>query len=162
MLRAFAHDLRGGTATDLIRAARRAQLYALLALAAPGLPMGGLYLLTRPAPLPTAWLGGVVLLAAALALISLRLAHSAARDPVPPAAHTALNAAMRGATAPAVPFLLGCAFLSQPAALAGLWGLSALAFLAARALVPGWVRAALERGGPPLRHPANAEPGHTP
>ena len=149
MLEAFARDLRGGTPEQLIRAARRAQGLAFLALAAPGLPLGGLYLLTRPVPVPAGWLGAVVLLAAVISLAALRLAHSAARDPVTPAAQTALNAAMRGATAPAVPFLLGCAFLAQPAALALLWGLAGLAFLAARFLVPGWVRTALERSGRP-------------
>ncbi|SMB95646.1 hypothetical protein [Deinococcus hopiensis] len=145
MLEALARDLRGPSHADLTRAARRAQALALLALAAPGLPLGGLYTLTRPAPLTPPWVGAVTLLAALLALVALRLAHLAARDPVGPARGVVLNASMRAATAPGVPFLLGCVFLRQPAALLALWGMAALALLAAWSLVPGWVRSAQGR-----------------
>ncbi|EYB66782.1 hypothetical protein DEIPH_ctg075orf0017 [Deinococcus phoenicis] len=145
MLDAFARELRAGTPADLTRAARRAQAAAFLALAVPGLPLGGLYLLTRPAPLAAVWVAALALLAALLALVALRLARRAARDPVQPPARTALAAAMQAGTAPAVPFLLGCAFLAQPAAVALLWGLAVCAYAAAWASVPGWVKAGATR-----------------
>jgi len=148
MLEAFARELRAGTPADLTRAARRAQAVAFIALAAPGLPLGGLYLLTRPAPLSLPWMGALVGLAALLALLALRLAHGAARDPRIPAPQVTLNAAMRAATAPGVPFLLGCAFLGQPDALAALWLVAALAFRVAWTRVPGWVETAANRAEP--------------
>ncbi|GAA5513866.1 hypothetical protein Dcar01_02614 [Deinococcus carri] len=145
MLDAFARDLRGGTPADLTRAARRAQMVALAVLALPGLPLGGLYLLTRPAPLPLPWVAALGLLAAGLALLALRLARGAARDPQPPPPRRALAAAIQAAPAPAIPFLLGCAFLAQPAAWAVLWGVAVLAGVVAWASVPGWVREATAR-----------------
>lgn len=145
MFEALARDLRAGTPADLTRAARRALVTAFLVIALPGLPLGGLYLLTRPAPLPAGWVAALVFLAAVLAAAGLHLARLAARDPSRPRPHVALTAAFQAGTAPAVPFLLGCVFFGQPAALAGLWVVSALAFLAAWGSVPGWVKAAGER-----------------
>ncbi|GMA14776.1 hypothetical protein E5F05_19900 [Deinococcus metallilatus] len=147
MLDTFARELRAGTPADLTRAARRAQAVALLALALPGLPLGGLYLLTKPAPLPFPWVAALALLAALLALAALRLAHRAARQPVQPPSRAALTAAIQAAAAPAAPFLLGCVFLAQPLALALLWLVAALACAAAWASVPGWVKAATARTG---------------
>lgn len=147
MLEALARDLRAGTPADLVRAAHRAQAAAFLILALPGMPLGGLYLLTRPAPLSLLWAAALVGLAALLALLALRLARRAARDTLQPPARAALAAAMQAGTAPAVPFLLGCAFLAQPAVLAALWLVAALAFAVARASVPGWVRTAVARAG---------------
>ena len=147
MLEAFARDLRAGTPADLTRAARRAQAAAFLILALPGLPLGGLYLWTRPAPLPLPWAAALVGLAALLALVALRLARRAARDRIQPPPRAALTAVMQGGTAPAVPFLLGCVFLGQPAVLGVLWLIAALALAAAWASVPGWVRVAAAREG---------------
>ncbi|BDP40168.1 hypothetical protein DAETH_01370 [Deinococcus aetherius] len=145
MFEALARDLRAGTPADLTRAARRALVAAFLVLAVPGLPLGGLYLLTRPALLPAGWVAALVLLAAVLAAAGLHLARLAARDPARPGAQVALTAAMQAGTAPAVPFLLGCVFFQQPAALAVLWLVSALAFVLAWGSVPGWVKVAGER-----------------
>lgn len=142
MLEAFARELRAGTPEKLTRAARRAQALAFLVLAAPGLPLGALYLLTQPAPLPLAWVAALVLLGALLALVPLRLARRAALDPAQRPAQRVLTAAMQAGTAPAVPFLLGCVCFHQPAALAALWLVAALAFAAAWAGVPGWAAAA--------------------
>jgi len=147
MLEALARDLHAGALADLTRAARRAQALAFAALAAPGLPLGLLYLLTRPEPLAFGWVAALALLAAGLALIPLRLARRAARDPAGPPARAALTAALQAAAAPAVPFLMGCAVLAQPAAALALWGIAALAFALARAGVPGWVREASSRAG---------------
>ncbi|MEF2276670.1 hypothetical protein V3W47_00030 [Deinococcus sp. YIM 134068] len=145
MFEALARDLRAGTPADLNRAARRAFVAAFLLLALPGLPLGGLYLLTRPAPLPAGWVAALALLAAVLAAAALSLARLAARDPKGPPAGAALTAAFQSGTAPAVPFLLGCACLHQPAAFLALWLVSALAFLAAWMSLPALLRAASER-----------------
>lgn len=146
MLETFARELRSGEAADLTRAARRAQAVAFLALALPGLPLGGLYLLTRPAPLHLPWAAGLAGVAALLALVVLRLAGMAARGGGQPPSRPALTAAIQGGAAPAVPFLLGCAFLGQPAVLALLWAVAALALVLAWSSVPRWVRAATARG----------------
>lgn len=145
MLEALARDLHTGAPGDLTRAARRAQGLAFAALAAPGVPLGLLYLLTRPEPLAPAWVAALTLLGAVLALVPLRLARDAARDPSVPPARAALTAALQAGTAPAVPFLMGCACLAQPAAVLALWGVAALAYALARAGVPGWVREARTR-----------------
>ncbi|WP_102127606.1 hypothetical protein [Deinococcus planocerae] len=129
MFEALARDLRTGTPADLTRAARRAFVAAFLVIAVPGLPLGGLYLLTRPAPLSAGWVTALVLLAAVLAAAGLHLARLAARDSTGPGPQVTLTAAMQAGTAPAVPFLLGCVFFSQPTALAALWLVSALAFV---------------------------------
>lgn len=147
MLDAFARELRAGTPADLVRAARRAQALAFLVLALPGLPLGTLYLLTKPAPLPPTGVAALGLLAALLAWIALRLARRAARDPGQSPSRTALGAAMQAAPAPGVPFLLGCALFAQPAALALLWLVAALAYFLAWNSVPGWVRTATARRG---------------
>jgi hypothetical protein len=147
MLEALAQGLRAGAPADLTRAARRALALAFLVIAAPGPPLGALYLLTRPAPLSPVWVLALTGLGALLALIPLRLARQAARDPAQAPARAALTAALQAGTAPAVPFLLGCAFLAQPAALAALWSVAVLAFGLAWAGVPGWVRTATTRTG---------------
>lgn len=147
MLEALARDLHAGDPADLTRAARRAQALAFAALAAPGVPLGLLYLLTRPAPLAPGWVAALAGLGAVLALVPLRLARRAARVLPGPPGRAALTAALQAAAAPAVPFLLGCAVLAQPAAALALWGIAALAFALARAGVPGWVREANTRAG---------------
>ncbi|MDB5044269.1 MAG: hypothetical protein JWQ08_319 [Deinococcus sp.] len=140
MLQALAQALNSGEGADLLRAARRAYTLAFTALAVPGLPLGALYLLTRPAPTPPAGVVGLVLVALILAGAALYLARRAARDPLLPPRRTALSAAMQAGTAPAVPFLLGCATFSQPAIAAGLWVLAAVLYAAAWRLIADWMR----------------------
>ena len=99
---------------------------------APGLLFGGLYLLTRPAtlPLPTSlMLTGLGLI---LALLAFRLArHTAASDLPAPARR--LTAALQLASAPAIPALLGLAFLHDPRVLIGGGLVALLAYAQARA-----------------------------
>ncbi|WP_288432979.1 hypothetical protein [uncultured Deinococcus sp.] len=139
---AFARDLRAGPA-GLDRAARRAFHLALLALAAPGLPLGALYLLSGPAPFPAAAAWGLGGLGLAFGLVALRLARRAARDvQAGPPGRALLAAAMQAASAPAVAFLLGCAALNQPLAWGLCWGASAALYGLARAQLPAYARAA--------------------
>ncbi|UQN07344.1 hypothetical protein [Deinococcus sp. QL22] len=142
MLKALAQDLSSGQGADLLRAARRAYTLAFVTVAAPGLPLGALYLLTRPMPTPPAGIVGLVVVALALACAALYLARRAARDPLLPPRRTALSAAMQAGTAPAVPFLLGCATFSQPAVTGGLWMLAAVLYALAWRLIAGWMRPA--------------------
>ncbi|MFC5848902.1 hypothetical protein [Deinococcus petrolearius] len=138
---AFARDLRAGPA-GLERASRRAFHLALLALAAPGLPLGALYLLSGPAPFPAAAAWGLGVLGLGFGLVALRLARQAARDVRGgPPGRAALTAAMQAAGAPAVPFLLGCAALHQPLALGLCWAAAAVLYVLARAHLPAYVRA---------------------
>lgn len=139
MLQAFVRDVHAGRA-GLIRAARRAYLLGLVALALPGVVLGGLLVLVRPlsAPLPAVLL--LVVLSVALSLVALRMAHTAAKNTELPARQAALTAAIQAATAPGVPLLLACALLSEGLA-AGLFVVLAVGM---HALVwwqlPGWVR----------------------
>ncbi|MFB9990732.1 hypothetical protein ACFFLM_01850 [Deinococcus oregonensis] len=142
MLKALAQDLSSGQGADLLRASRRAYALAFAVLAAPGVPLGALYLLTRPTPTPLAGLLGLVGVALLLACTALYLARRAARDPLLPPRRTALSAAMQAGTAPAVPFLIGCATFSQPVVTVGLWVLTAVLYAAAWRLIAGWMRPA--------------------
>ena len=75
--------------------------------------------------------------------MALRLARRAARDVgsgVP--GRAALTAAMQAASAPAVPFLLGCAAPHQPLALGLCWAAAAALYVLARAQLPAYARAA--------------------
>lgn len=129
---------RGGTPGERLRGARLALRLAFLVLAAPGLPLGLLYLLTRPAPLSwsvTLALAGLSLL---LALLPLRLARQAAQDAALPPERRALTAAFHAGSAPAIPFLIGCACLVSWPATALLWGLAALLYLFAQRQLPAW------------------------
>ncbi|KQR33090.1 hypothetical protein [Deinococcus sp. Leaf326] len=147
---AFARDLRDGPA-GLARASRRAFHLALLALAAPGLPLGALYLLSAPAPYPAAAAWGFAALGLGFGLVALRLARQAARDTRAPAqapGRAALTAAMQAASAPAIPFLLGCAALHQPLAWGLCWAAAAALYLLARTQLPAYARAAGENRAP--------------
>ncbi|UBV43077.1 hypothetical protein LAJ19_02300 [Deinococcus taeanensis] len=139
MLEGVARDLRAGDAGSLTRAARRSFTLTFLVLAAPGVPLGGLLALVRPLTLRSpGWLAGVVLLAGLLAAAALYLARRTARDAGLPEPQRTLAAAMQAATAPAVPFLIGCAFLRSPGVVALLWVVAGALFFLAR-----------PRGGPP-------------
>jgi Kef-type K+ transport system membrane component KefB len=139
MLHAFAQDVRSGRA-GLIRAARRAYLLAVLALALPAAVLGGLLLLTRPAPVPLPALLVLGGLALALALGALTLARNAAGRTDQPARQAALTGAIQAATVPGVPLLLACATLSQGEAVLLFLGLAAALHLWVWARLPGWVR----------------------
>ena len=142
MLEPLLKDFRSGTREGLLQAARRAFMLAFAALALPGLPLGALYaVLGRPARLD--WLEGAVLLglAATLGGLTLHLAQRAAREPGQKPPQAALTAAIQAATAPAIPFLLGCAFLTQPLALLAFWAVAYALFTAARSRLAGWVKA---------------------
>lgn len=142
VLDAVTRDLHAGDRAGLLRACRRAYLLALTALVLPGLPLGLLLAAVNPAPLTG--LGGalaVTLLAAILAGVTARLARRAAQNPEGPARQAALTGAIQAATAPGVPFLIGCAFLGSGAALLALWGVALLAHALVWWQLPGWLRA---------------------
>lgn len=139
MLAAFVRDMRSDRA-GLIRAARRAYLLGLAALALPGVVLGVALLLTRPVAVPFAAVLALLALALALALLALRLARTAANNAELPARQAALTGAIQAATAPGVPLLLACATLSQWQA-AGLFLVLAAAMHAVVWMrLPGWVR----------------------
>lgn len=139
---AFARDLRAGPAR-LARASRRAFHLALLALSVPGLPLGALYFLSGPAAYPVAAAWGFAALGLGLGLVALRLARQAARDVQGgPPGRAALTAAMQAASAPAIPFLLGCAALHQPLAWGLCWAAAAALYGLARTQLPAYARAA--------------------
>ncbi|GAA0504164.1 hypothetical protein [Deinococcus depolymerans] len=141
-LDSLTRDLRGGDRAGLLRACRRAYLLALAALAVPGLPLG--LLLAALRPLSPGGLNGVlgaVLLAAVLAGVAAYLARRSARDPDLSAPQAALTGAIQAATAPGVPFLIGCAFLGSGAALLPLWGVALVAHALVWWQLPGWLRA---------------------
>lgn len=133
MLDALTRDLRAASPASLTRAARRAYTLAFLTLAVPGVPLGAVLALWRPLdPGGAGQLISLVALAAALAGVALYLAGRTARDPSLRAPHGLLAAAIQRATAPAVPFLIGCAFLRSGVTVALLWGLALLLFLVGR------------------------------
>lgn len=142
MLEPLLKDVRSGTHEGLLQAARRAFTLAFAALALPGLPLGALYaVLGRPPRLDWPEVAGLLVLAATLGALTLHLAQRAAREPGQKPPQAALTAAIQAATAPAIPFLLGCAFLTQPLALLGFWALGSALFVVARSRLAGWVRA---------------------
>ncbi|GGR51488.1 hypothetical protein GCM10008959_10930 [Deinococcus seoulensis] len=142
-LDSLTRDLRGGDRAGLLRACRRAYLLALATLAVPGLPLGLLLAAVRPLTLGS--VGGVLaatVLAAVLAGVAAYLARRSARDEQLSASQAALTGAIQAATAPGVPFLIGCAFLGSGAALLPLWGVALLAHALVWWQFPGWLRPA--------------------
>ncbi|ALW89740.1 hypothetical protein [Deinococcus actinosclerus] len=133
MLDGLTRDLRAGDAHSRVRAARRAHQLAFLTLAVPGLPLGALLALLRPQRVqePVTFLG-VLLLALLLAGVAWQLARRTARDEQLAQPQRQLAGAMQAATVPAVPFLIGCAFLASPLAAALLWGTALTLFLLTR------------------------------
>lgn len=127
-----------GTPAERVAGLRLALRLSFLILAAPGLPLGLLYLLTRPAPLGLPVTAALVLTAVLLGLGTLWLARRAAVSPQIPREQRALSAAIQGASAPAVAFLLGCASLSSwPAALL-LWAVAAAFYAFVWQQLPAW------------------------
>ncbi|ACO46905.1 hypothetical protein DEDE109153_11475 [Deinococcus deserti] len=140
MLQSISRDLQTGTRDGLIRASRRAYTLAFLALAIPGLPLGGLYLLTRPERLPLGAVLGLGGMGIAFAGAALWLAGRVARDPALPSSRAALTAAMQAASAPGITFLLGCALLHDLRGVILLWVLALCAYLVGYGQLAGWVR----------------------
>lgn len=139
MLKTFTRlAARTHTPEERRRGARLALRLAFCVLAAPGLPLGALYLLTRPAPLSWPVTLALLGLGLALGLLPLRLARQAAQDPALPPERRALTAAFQAGSAPAVPFLIGCACLASWPATALLWGLAALLYGRAARQVEAW------------------------
>lgn len=71
----------------------------------------------------------------------------------------AFRGALQLASAPAVPFLIGCTLLGSPTALALTWGLALVLGVAGWLTLPGWAHdgartaeAAPEESGPPRTH----------
>ncbi|SEI83640.1 hypothetical protein SAMN04488058_10210 [Deinococcus reticulitermitis] len=133
---------RTHTPEERLRSARLALRLAFLVLAAPGLPLGLLYLLTRPAPLAWSVTLALVGLSLGLGLLPLRLARQAAQDTTLPPERRALTAAFQAGSAPAIPFLVGCAALASWPAAALLWALAAFLYLFAWRQVATWTPAA--------------------
>lgn len=140
MLQSISSDVQAGTRDALVRAARRAYTLAFLALAVPGLPLGGLYLLTRPGALPLSAVLGLGGMGIGFAAAAFWLAGRAARDPALPPARAALTAAMQAASAPGIAFLLGCALLHDLRGVVLLWALALCAYLLGYGQLAGWVR----------------------
>lgn len=108
---------------------------AFLALAVPGLVLGGIYALTRPATYPPDAVLGLAVVGLLIGIAAVYMAKNSARDPRLKPQQAALTAAMQLASAPAVPFLLGCTALNQLLALGVLWGLALLLYGYARGQV---------------------------
>ncbi|PNY83034.1 hypothetical protein [Deinococcus koreensis] len=151
MLEAIARDFQAGTREGLICAARRAYGLALLALAVPGVVLGGLLWLSGPASTPWPAVAGLLGLGLVLAAGALYLAHQVARRPDLPARQAALTGSIQAATAPGVLFLLGCTLLAQPLALAAFWALALGLHALVWSRLPGWIRTPepREEGLPP-------------
>lgn len=135
MLKGLTQDLKSADPAAWKRACLRAFHGVLLALCLPGLPLGGLYWLSKPAPYPLWAALGLAGLGLLLGLGALQLAGRSARDPRLNKQQAGLTSAMQLASAPAVPFLLGCAALHQPLAWGLLWVGAALLYAAARGRV---------------------------
>lgn len=124
----------------MLGALREAYLTAFALLGAPGLALGLLFGVLgqggRPSKLE---IGALLGLALALALLAALLAaRGRTRESTPIAG--AVRASLQLASAPAVPFLLGCAMLGTPAALALFWVLALLLGLLGWLILPGWAR----------------------
>ena len=113
----------------VLSALRQAYLTAFGLLGVPGLLLGLAF--GRRATLDLPALLALLGLAALFAGTVFWLASRGRQEESTPLAG-AVRASIQLASAPAVPFLMGCGLTSQPGALAGFWGL-ALALLAA-----GW------------------------
>lgn len=119
-----------------VRAAlREAYLSVFGLIAAPGVLLGALLALVGANPVGFAGPALAALLGVSLACAALVFwlaARARKREEVPLTG--AIHESIQLASAPAVPFLLGCAALREPGALAWLWGAALLV------LAVGWVR----------------------
>lgn len=140
LLQPLAQDLRAGTRPALLRAARRVYALAFVALALPGLPLGGLYHLTAPPPVPLWAVLVLTALGVGLAALATRLAARAAHDPALSPDRAALTAAIQAASAPGSAFLVGCGLLGDALGMALLWTLALATAWAGWTQLAGWVR----------------------
>lgn len=130
MLDGLIHAYQSG---DQKGALLRAYHLALLVLAVPGVPLGLLYSLMKPAAHTTsialALVGLSVVLAGAV-LEKVRRSVSSPGQPFPPPER--LAAALQLGSAPGVPFLLGCAAFHDPLTWLGCWAVALAAYLLGR------------------------------
>lgn len=130
MLDGLIHAYQSG---DQKGALLRAYHLALLVLAVPGVPLGLLYSLMKPAAHTTsialALVGLSVVLAGAV-LEKVRRSVSSPGQPSPPPER--LAAALQLGSAPGVPFLLGCAAFHDPLTWLGCWAVALAAYLLGR------------------------------
>lgn len=130
MLDGLIHAYQSG---DQKGALLRAYHLALLVLAVPGVPLGLLYSLMKPAAHTTsialALVGLSVVLAGAV-LEKARRSVSSPGQPSPPPER--LAAALQLGSAPGVPFLLGCAAFHDPLTWLGCWAVALAAYLLGR------------------------------
>lgn len=130
MLDGLIHAYQSG---DQKGALLRAYHLALLVLAVPGVPLGLLYSLMKPAAHTTsialALVGLSVVLAGAV-LEKVRRSVSSPGQPFPPPER--LAAALQLGSAPGVPFLLGCAAFHDPPTWLGCWAVALAAYLLGR------------------------------
>lgn len=108
---------------------------AFLVLAGPGVLLGGAYWLSRPASYAAGAGLSLAALGLLLGLLALWLARRSGRDSRLPPRQARLTATIQAASAPAAPFLLGCAAFHVPLAWAACWGGAALCYLLARQFV---------------------------
>lgn len=130
MLDGLIHAYQSG---DQKGALLRAYHLALLVLTVPGVPLGLLYSLMKPAAHTTsialALVGLSVVLAGAV-LEKVRRSVSSPGQPFPPPER--LAAALQLGSAPGVPFLLGCAAFHDPLTWLGCWAVALAAYLLGR------------------------------
>lgn len=132
MLEQLARDVKAGTPEARRQALNRVYHLALLALALPGLPLGLLYRVTRPATFSWPITLALVLLAVFFAAYVLWRNRSVPADQ--PLAER-LTSAMQLAAAPGIPFLLGCAAFHDLKTWWSCWLVALLAYALARRLV---------------------------
>lgn len=130
MLDGLIHAYQSG---DQKGALLRAYHLALLVLAVPGVPLGLLYSLMKPAAHTTSIalaLVGLSVVMAGAVLEKVRRSVSSPGQPSPPPER--LAAALQLGSAPGVPFLLGCAAFHDPLTWLGCWAVALAAYLLGR------------------------------
>lgn len=125
--------IRAHKSGDQQGALLRAYHLAFLALAIPGVPLGLLYWLSRPAAhtLTTA----AVLIGVSVALAAVvfeKVRRTAAITPAPLPVPERLTAAIQLGSAPGVPFLLGCSSFHDLPTWLGCWAVALGAYLLGR------------------------------
>ena len=125
--------IRAHKSGDQRGALLRAYHLAYLVLAVPGVPLGLLYWLTKPAPHGATIalaLVGVSVLLAGVVLEKVRRTIANAQTPLP--APERLTAALQLGSAPGVPFLLGCSSFHDVLTWLGCWAVALIAYLLGR------------------------------
>ena len=125
--------IRAHKSGDQQGALLRAYHLAFLVLALPGVPFGGLYWLTKPAPhglTVAVVLVGVSVILTALVLEKVR--RTIRPNPTLPPMPERLTAALQLGSAPGVPFLLGCSSFHDALTWLGCWLVALTAYLLGR------------------------------